>query len=52
MTIRRRSITSSLDAQPVQIRWYIASRSLPTALWLLAVLLILITLWGADPLRH
>jgi hypothetical protein len=52
MTLRRRSRTSSLDAQPVQVRWYIPSRSLPTALWLLALLLILMTFWGADPLRR
>jgi hypothetical protein len=52
MTLRRRSRTSSLDAQPVQVRWYLTTRSLPTALWLLALLLILITLWGAEPLRR
>jgi len=47
----RRSKNSSLDAQPVQIRWYIANQSLPTAMWMLAILLMLFALFGADSMR-
>ena len=37
---------------PAQFRRNIAVMSLPTALWLLAVLMILFTLWGADSMRR